>query len=282
MIRIATRAELQQTVNFAVRLNSRPEHRCKAFHDSHDNIHAQFERMLDHPHDKILVQEEQGRITGVLAILVEPEDKYIEAIGGVFAERNYGPVATEFFNCLRENYPGHQMHAAYPEENEQAICFMNSIGAELEDYDYELRLKRAAFRGGAGHENTAQLTEQYYAGFSEFHNHHNPDVFWTGEKLLDALDKFRIHIAIENKTIVGAVVTSKQTEPEIFFLTLAEHHQVLRYGKPLLLHAAKSAYCDGAEEILSMVDKKRSDLLITFEEVGFKRTDTCLSYKIYL
>src|SRR5690554_4902778 len=282
MIRIATRAELQQTVNFAVRLNSRPEHRCKAFHDSHDNIHAQFERMLNHPHDKILVQEEQGRITGVLAILVEPENKYIEAIGGVFAERNYDAVAAEFFNYLSENYPGHQMHAAYPDENEQAIRFMDSIGAELEDYDYEMRLNRAEFRDGAEHENIAQLTEQYYAGFSEFHDFHNPDVFWTGQKLLEALDKFRIHIAIEYKTIMGAVVTSKQAEPEIFFLTLAEHRYVLRYGKPLLLQAARDAYGDGAEEILTMVDKNRSDLLVTFEEVGFKRTDTCLTYKIYL
>jgi N-acetylglutamate synthase-like GNAT family acetyltransferase len=281
MIRDAKKTELQQVTDYAYRLNLNPVHRCKAFPLDFNDISKQFEKMLAHPHDRLLIFEENNQICGVLALLADPHEKYLEAIGGVFAERKYHLVAKAFFDYIARSYSGYSMHAAYPEENEQAIKFMESIGAELEDSDYEMRIKKGEILVCCCCKDVMQLTERYFASFKEFHDAQHPNVFWTGEKLLDAQDKFRIHIVTENEKVIGSVVTSRQTE-EIFFIAVVDDKQESAYGKPLLLQAVQDAFADGAEELLSMVERDNDSKINLFENLGFKRTDTCLTYKIRL
>lgn len=279
MIRDAEKIELQQATDFAYRLNINPVHRCKAFPLDYRDICNQFQKMLEHPHDRLLIFEENDRISGVLALLVEPQDKYLEAIGGVFAESNYHRVAKAFFDYIAYSYSGYFMHAAYPEENAQALKFMESLGAELEDFDYEMRKKKGELQVCSPGKDVVQLTERYFKSFVEFHDAQHPEVFWTGEKLLAAKDKFRIHIVTENEKVVGFVVTSRKTA-EIFFIAVADAKQKVAYGKELLLEAVQDAFADGAEELLSMVERDKDSKINLFESLGFKRTDTCLTYKI--
>jgi len=281
MIRDAEKTELQQVTDFAYRLNLKPVHRCKAFPLDYNDIRTQFEKMLEHPHDRLLIFEENNQICGVLALLVEPQDKYLEAIGGVFAERNYHRVAKAFFDYIAYSYSGYFMHAAYPEENAQALKFMESLGAELEDFDYEMRLKKGELQVCSPDKDVVQLTERYYESFVKFHDVQHPDVFWTGEKLLKTRDKFRIHIVAENEKVIGSVVTSKKTE-EIYFIAVADDKQESAYGKALLLQAVRDAFADGAEDLLSMVERDKASKIKLFENMGFKITDTCLTYKTRL
>ena len=280
MIRDAEKTELQQAADFAYRLNLNPVHRCKAFPIDYNDISKQFEKMLEHPHDRLLIFEENNQISGVLALLVDPQEKYLEAIGGVFAERNYHHVAKAFFDNIAYRYSGYFMHAAYPEGNAQALKFMESLGAELEDSDYEMRLKKGELQVCSPDKDVVQLTERHFESFVEFHDAQHPDVFWTGKKLLEAENKFRIHIVTENEKVIGSVVTSRQTE-EIYFLAVAEKKE-LAYGRTLLCQAVQDAFSDGAEELLSMVERDNDSKINLFENLGFKRTDTCLTYKIRL
>lgn len=281
MIRDAEKTELQQVTDFAYRLNINPVHRCKAFPVEYNKIGKQFEKMLDHPHDRLLIFEENNQMCGVLALLVDPQEKYLEAIGGVFAERNYHRVARAFFEYIARSFSGYSMHAAYPEENEQAVKFMESLGAELEDFDYEMRLQKGEFQICSRYNDVVQLTERYFESFVEFHDARHPDVFWAGEKLLDAKDKFRIHIVTENEEVIGSVVTSRQTE-EIYFISVAKHKQGLGYEKALLLQAVQDAFENGGEELLAMVERGNLSEINLFKKLGFQVTDTCLTYKIRL
>lgn len=73
----------------------------------------------------------ENTLTAVLALCVEPKEKYLEAVGRVFAHKDYRSVAMEFYKYIKYNYSGYQFDAAYPEENKQAIDFMISIGARV-------------------------------------------------------------------------------------------------------------------------------------------------------
>lgn len=277
MIRDATKAELAKAAQYAYRLNSVPSHRCKAFPAEYDGIAEQFAKMLNHPHDRLLIREEEGRLGGVLALLVDPGERYLEAVGGVFAEDNYNVVAKDFFDYISENYPGHRLDAAYPEENVQSIGFMQSIGAELVDYDYELRLNASQFRRPSSSQKAVLLTSSLYDDFVEFHDSRYPDAYWTGKKLLESLGIFRIHIVLANKRVAGAAVTCLRTA-EIFFLTVADPELFADYGKSLLLSAVEDCFGQGAGELLAMVERDDTNKLRLFEEFGFRKADTCLSF----
>jgi hypothetical protein len=107
---------------------------------------------------------------------------YLEAIGGVFAENNYEFVAKEFYKYLKNEYKGYKLDAAYPKENQQAIWFMESIGARLLGFDYELSLYKNEYEGRADVNGIIGLNEKYYESFVEIHNKFHSDVYWTGER----------------------------------------------------------------------------------------------------
>ncbi|MEA4960815.1 GNAT family N-acetyltransferase, partial [Lutispora sp.] len=261
----------------AYQLNLIPQHKCKAFPTDYNKILRQFENMINHPNDELLISTDDLNISGVLALLVEPEDMYLEAIGGVFAKNNYEAVAKEFYTYLEDNYKGYRFDAPYPEENEQAIDFMKSIGAELLDFDYELRLSKNEYESMAEIDNIIMLNEKYYGSFVEIHNKFHPDAYWTGERLLKALDKFDIFIILEEEKVIGSIVTSKFSK-EIYLMEVSEDKQNLGYGTALINKAIKHAFNNGADELMVMVEKNNLVAIHMYEKFGFKKTDTCLTY----
>lgn len=56
----------------------------------------------------------------------------------------------------------------------------------------------------------------------------NPDVYWTGERLIKAPDKFDIFIALKNNEVIGAVITSNLSKKaeEIYFLEVAQTYKI--------------------------------------------------------
>jgi len=282
MIRKVEMNELGFVANYAYQLNINPQHRCKAFPTDYDSIIRQFERMINHPNDELLVSTDGNDICGVLALLVEPEDMYIEATGGVFAKNNYEKVSNDFFKYIKSKYKGYQFDAAYPEDNKEAIDFMSSIGAELKGFDYELRLKKSEYKNHPIIDNILPLDKQHYGEFIKIHDKYNPDVYWSGEKLLDALDRFDIFIALDNGQVIGSVVTSKFAKnfEEIYFLEVAENKQNHGYGSSLLNKAIQHAFYNGTDELMVMVEKNNTAALHLYEKLKFKKSDTCLTYSI--
>lgn len=190
IIRRANENEIEYAAKYACQLNSNPQHKCKAFPVDYTDITKQFIQILHHSDDELLVAMDGEALCGLLTLCVEPDEKYLEAVGGVFAHRNYNAVAKEFYEYLKNNYNGYQFDAAYPEENKQATEFMNSIGAKLLAFEYELRIGKNKYKEQEKSPNVIKLSEEYYESFAKIHDRLHPDVYWTSERLLKALDRF--------------------------------------------------------------------------------------------
>ena len=280
MIKSVDISELEPVAKYAYKLNSIPQHKCKAFPTDYNSVLKQFERMIHHPNDELLVSTDGDDILGLLALLVEPEDKYLEFVGGVFAESNYRMVSEEFFKYIRDKYKGYKLNAAYPEENVQAIGFMESIGAKLMDFDYEYRINKDDFKSLYEVDNIIYINKKYNEDFINLHNRINPDVYWTGEKLINALDKFDMFIALEDDTVIGSIVTSKFNKEvdEIYFLSVENEDDHLE--KALLNRGVSHAFSNGTRELILMIGKEDAKLINICEEIGFIRSDTCLTYSL--
>jgi len=277
--------KLEEVSKYTYQLNSMPEHKCKAFPADYANIVNHFSNILNHPNDELLISTDGNTLYGVLALCVEPAEKYLEAVGGVFAHKNYQSVAMEFYEYLKSHYGGYQYDAAYPEENKNAIEFMKSIGAKTVSSEYELRLRKSNFQEQHKAAHIASLDKKYYDSFIKLHNKYNPEVYWTGEKLLRALDKFDIFIALENNEVMGSVVTSHLSRKveEIYFIEVEEAGRNRGYGTALLNKALKHALNNnGTEELVVMVEKDNKAAMYLFEKFGFAKTDTCVTLSVIL
>lgn len=282
MIKSVDKLDIETVAKYAYELNLKPQHKCKAFPSEYNNIVIQFEKILNHPNDELLVSTDGNNILGVLSLLVEPEDMYLEAIGGVFAKDNYEAVAKEFYEYLKSNYKGYQFDAAYPEENEQARKFMESIGAKQLGFDYEMRLNKNQYKSIGEFYNIIPLTEEFYDSFIMLHDKFHSDAYWIGDRLIKSLDKFDVFIALDDAQIVGSIVTSrlKKESEEIYFLYTEEHKENLGYERALMNKAIAHAFNNETDELIIMVDKDNIEAIRLYENFGFKKSDTCLSYTI--
>lgn len=284
MIRRIEQNEIEEVAKYAYQLNSVPEYKCKSFPADFDNIVEQIRNMINHPNDELLVSVNgntinENTLTGVMALCVEPEEKYLQAVGGVFAHKNYRLVAMEFYKYLKSHYSGYQFDAAYPEENKQAIDFMISIGAKVLASEYEYRLHKHYFTIQPETFYIIELNEKYHEGFKKIHNKSHPDVYWTGERLLNALDKFDILIALDNSEVIGSVVTSSLSKKaeEIYFIEVKEDRHNHGVATSLLNKAIQKAFCNGTEELTVMLEKENAAAIHLFEKFGFRKTDTCVT-----
>lgn len=71
MIKSVDISELELVAKYAYKLNSIPQHKCKALPTDYEGIFKQFERMIKHPNDELLISTDGDDIQGVLALLVD-------------------------------------------------------------------------------------------------------------------------------------------------------------------------------------------------------------------
>lgn len=258
------------------------EHKCKACPSNYKDILYAFGKMIKHPDDEVLMCVEEERILGVLALLLEPKDKYMEAVGGVYAKKNYNEVAMEFYRYIEDNYKGFHFDATYPEKNNQATEFMEILGAKCNFKELEMVLNKKDFRPYIGNKDVISLEPQYYEKFTRFHDETYNDAYWNGHRLLEALDKFHIFISLDLDKIVGEIVLSKfgQGKEEIYFLKVDEDYRNLGYGRSLLGKSIEKSLQEGIRKILAIIELDNTVAINIYQCLGFKKGDITKAYSI--
>ncbi len=69
---------------------------------------------------------------------------------------------------------------------------------------------------------------------------------------------------------------------EIYFLDVVEDKRNQGYGTALINKALQHAFDNGTDELMVMVGKDNMVALHLFEKLGFRKTDTCLTYSMKL
>lgn len=272
-----------EVAEYVSRLNKINEHKCKACPTEYKNILLSFRKMINHSEDEVLICTNQNKILGVLALLVEQKEKYLEAVGGVYAEENYQEIAIKFYKYIKQKYEGFHFDAIYHQQNKEAICFMKYIGGKCVGIDLEMNLKKDNMHHVKNNKKVIQISEKYYETFCDFHNEFNPNVYWTGERILSSLDKFDVLIAIdENQKVIGSIVSLvyEHKKKEIYFLNIDKYHLRQGYAKSLLTKCIEDTFAHGVNEIMVVVEMNDNSIINLYESFGFQKGDATIAYSI--
>ena len=100
---------------------------------------------------------------------------------------------------------------------------------------------------------------------------HNQDVYWTGEKIVTAPERFRTILAIHDSKVVGYQdVTKGFEENEIFDLFILEDYRRMGYGRKLLAMAIKMNQPNG---MMLTVNVDNILAIRLYESVGFWKVE---------
>ncbi len=202
-------------------------------------------------------------IIGLFVFLIIPEDQYIEMLVGFSKEEE----AYEEIICkLQSEYKGFQMDFVYNPGNTAIQNVLTRLGASFETE----QMKMIAHEPDVycGKNNVQQFEEKYKEQYCMMHI---KDTYWNAERVLDATDRFKIFVAIENQEVVGYLdVTFCFNENEIYSIKVKEGYEGKGIEADLLRESLKTNL---PKTMLVVIDADDKDEITLFEMVGFKKVE---------
>ncbi|MGL5749199.1 MAG: hypothetical protein ACRCXT_01635, partial [Paraclostridium sp.] len=99
------------------------------------------------------------------------------------------------------------------------------------------------------------LKEEDYKEYSLFHDKHNPNIWWTSERIFEKIDIWNIYIIRKLDKIAGSIFIKliNEKEAEVFGISIDEKYKNDNFELKLLCEGVHNVFEQGKEEILYFV-----------------------------
>ena len=201
----------------------------------------------------------EDQMIGLFVFLVLRDEKYIEMLVGLSREKE---AYLEALHYLEQCYPGYSADFVFNPGNYLLKELLDLRKAEFEPEQQKMVLGTPML--GIDTTGIELLSDQYAEQYCDIHN---KDMYWTGEKVVQAQDHFRTFLAIHDGKVVGymdVTYTFKENEP--FDLLVLEEYRRMGYGRKLLAKALEMNQPNG---MMLLVDVDNDPAIRLYESMGF-------------
>lgn len=274
--------KLADVALYAYKLNKIKIHQCRPFsvRMSYEDIYDKFNSLIDYPTDKLLACiNKNSEIKGVLGIITEPDENYMQAQGGVYAKEDYLEVGNEFMRYLKRNFKGNKMVFGYPKENIEGQELMKAHGFNLEEEAKVMSLyKNKLIEQDLNLNNIISLSEEWHQLYRNFSKQFEVGRFWTADKIIENLFKWQVYLLVKENEIIGSIIMQIYNEgnAEIFGIDLIDEFNNIENIKNLLSFSCKKGFDDKIKQVIMFVYNELEYEAV--KKVGFIEEDTHLSY----
>ena len=179
-------------------------HACSADPDYRDpmllteqQLHRNLLDAPENPNTRVLGTFENDTVTGVFALLVLEDEKYLELLAGL----SRSAVAyDELLAHLKSAYPGYQADFVYNPRNRLLQKALEALDAKFDPEQQKLVLRRTV--PYVPDARIVPYRPEYRAQYLALHT---GDRYWTGERVLAAPEIFRVLLAIEDGEAAGYI-----------------------------------------------------------------------------
>lgn len=199
-------------------------------------------------------------VTGIFAWIISPEDQNIEMLTGLSRDRD---AYSEMITYIEKQYQNYQLDFVFNPQNMILIDLLKNKNAQIDIEQLKMRWV-----------NDVKYTTDYQIQLfsSEYETQylslHHKDMFWTGEKVLEAKDRFRVVLAIKDHQVIGYLDTTyRRKENEIYDLNVKKKYANKGYETALVAEAIRLNKPNGMMVVLD-VD---SEEIKYFETLGFEK-----------
>lgn len=205
----------------------------------------------------------ENRMTGLFSFLILPEEQYMEMVLGLSRDK---AAYQELFAHLKRNFSNYEADFVLSPRNDLLKDQLKAGNAEFAEEQHKMVLGTPVLPNDtAGVEHCTPQYEQQYCAI------HNQDVYWTGEKIVTAPERFQTVLAIRDSKVAGYLdVTKGYEENEIFDLFVSEDSRRMGYGRKLLAAAIKINQPRG---MMLTVNVDNFPAIRLYEAVGFKTVE---------
>ena len=206
-------------------------------------------------------------LTGLFAFLVIRDEHYAEMLVGLSREKSAYQEALQY---LEQHFSGYDVDFVFNPGN----CLLREQ-LNLRKADFEPEQQKMVQEASAPDMDTTgiiPLSNQYAGQYCAIHN---KDMYWTGEKVMQAQDRFHTFLAVHNGKVVGYIdVTCTFKENEPYDLLVLEEYRRMGYGRKLL---AKALEANAPNAMSVLVDADNIPAIRLYASMGFAKKQTILT-----
>lgn len=261
MIRIIT--SYDECREFAAGFSDDPE-----FSDpmltNEEQVRGNLEKAFEKPERyAVLGVFRDEQMVGLFNFLVLRDERYIEMIVGLSGD---AVAYNEVLRYLETNYPSYNVDFVFNPRNHLLTKLLQAKGADFEPEQLKMVWKPSQLDVDT---TGVELFSEQYAG--QYFAIHNQDMYWTGEKVAAAPERFRTLLAVHEGTVVGYIdVTHCFEENEPYDLFVLEQYRRMGYGRKLLV---KALQLNCPKDMMLLVDIDNDAAIHLYESMGFERNE---------
>lgn len=228
-----------------------------------EEILAELKKASARPDHLMLGVFRDEALLGIFEVLVLPEDRYLELLLGLSAERE---AYEALLDHLQKQYPGFQADFVFSPLHRFWKSVLTRRRVEFETEQQKMLFSHCSIDvDTSGVELLSPETRDQYLLI------HNRDLYWTGERVIRAPERFRSFVAVEDGKVVGYLdVTCCFEENEPYDLLVKEEHRGRGFGRKLLARALRM---NEPKEMMLFVDVDNYPAIRLYESLGFIRAE---------
>ena len=253
---------------FINELNEHPQYSDPHFTYDKNNLYCSLKSKDKHA----FVVLENGICKGLFVLIILPSDRYVEMlIGFTKAEEAF----TEMFDYMEKNYCGYQMDFVFNPQNMAIYKPLKLKGAIFEPE--QMKMIQSGFVPNVSTNNIEQLLDKWVKQYCDLHS---TDTYWTGERIVSALDKFRVLLVVKDGQVLGYLdVQSLYDVNEIYALYIKP--EALHQGYELSL-LTKAIELNKPNQIMVVVDANNKEEIALYSAAGFVKLEGQNSITAYM
>lgn len=235
---------------------------CHLCPQDRDGIIKELERLFAKPDPRVLViRNDMGMLQGVFNLLVIPEEQYIETDWGFVSDPS---VYGAFFAHLHDVYPGYHLDAVVTKSNQAMFKAYQENGLVYDEEQIFMEL--TDYTPKPVDAEIVRYSPEYETSYRAIHD--DEGVYWTADRMLKALDKYDVYIAVEKGEAVGYIeMTTLDDENEPIQIFVKQECRAKGYGRALLQWAVEKNF---PRKMVLEVDAINTPALNLYLSLGFK------------
>lgn len=213
-----------------------------------------------------------GIVKGLFVFIILPDDRYVEMlIGFTKVEEAF----TEMLDYMEKNYCGYQMDFVFNPLNTAIFGPLKLKGAIFEPE--QMKMIQGGTVPNVSTKNIEKLSDKW---MKQYFDLHNTDTYWTGERIVSGLDKFRVFLVVKDGQVLGYLdVQSCYDINEIYALYVKP--EVLSQGYELSL-LAKAIELNKPNQMMVVVDVDNKEEVELYTAAGFVKLEGQNSVTAYI
>lgn len=219
MIRELKKEERQLGVELSFQLSQNPKTNSYSLKNSRKEVEDYLGRVDLRENDRLLgAFDENGILKGVFYLCVIPEERYFQT-GACYVETEVTKYMDQLMEYLSPKYKGYQGIFGYPKENQEMVSYFRRKSAKQLDSAENLWIRKKELKIEKDNPHVIQLKEEDLEEYEEVHDSFFPHVYWTGKRLKENFQKWKVFVIKEEERIVAASFINDQGKNgEIFGL----------------------------------------------------------------